>query len=93
MSDSTTTQPKQRVQTHKYDACAVCGQPVETVIETVLGGSVENNAETKQAKTCYEPVDTDTGQPARVRLFFHRPGDLDATTDEAKLDQAVNRNE
>jgi hypothetical protein len=95
MSDPTTTQTDVRVQTHKYDECAVCGQPMDKVIETVVGGSVDNNAATKQAKTCYEPVDPDTGQPARVRLFFHLPGDPGEGEQDGRvqLDQVVNHDE
>lgn len=87
----TTTQPNVRVQTNQYDVCAVCDKPMQKVIETVVGGSVENNSETTQAKTCYEPVDGDTGEAARVRLFFHSPADLDAPDrdGEVKLDQAM----
>lgn len=87
----TTTQQNVRVQTHKYDKCAVCDKPMQKVIETVVGGSVENNSETTQAKTCYEPVDGGIGKPARTRLFFHSEADLEAPDrdGEVKLDQAV----
>lgn len=94
-SNHTMTQNKLRVQTHKYDDCAVCGKPMDKVIETVMGGSVENSADTKQAKVCYEPVSTDVGQPARVRLFFHLPDDLESGghDDEVQLDEVVNHDE
>jgi len=87
----TTTQQNVRVQTHKYDQCAVCDKPMQKVIETVVGGSVANNADTKQARVCYEPVDPDDEQAARTRLFFHSESDLEAPDrdGEVKLDQAV----
>lgn len=90
MSDPTTTNPNIRVQTHKYDVCPICDCEADTVIETVVGGSVTNNADTKQARVCYEPVDPGDEQAARTRLFFHLPGELNTDREgRVDLDQAV----
>lgn len=94
MSNPTTTNPNVRVQTHNYDHCPMCGCPAEVVLETVVGGSTENNGETKQARVCHEPVDPGDGEPARTRLFYHLPGDLgDERDGRVELDRAVNNGE
>lgn len=91
MSNPTTTNPNIRVQTHKYDVCPICDCEPEKVIETVVGGSNENSADTKQVRVCYEPVDPGDGQPARTRLFYHLPGQTGADREgRVELDQAVN---
>lgn len=94
MSNPTTTNPNVRVQTHKYDVCPICDCEAETVIETVVGGSVTNNADTNQERVCYEPVDPDGEQPARTRLFFHLPAQLDTDREgRVDLDKAVTDDE
>lgn len=87
----TTTQPPVRVQHDQYDECPICGCPVEKIIDTVLGGSYENSSDTKQERTCVEPIDPADSEAARVRLFFHTGGDLDAGHgDQVVLDRQVN---
>lgn len=80
---------------HGIDTCPICGCPVEMSVETVVGGSVENNGDTKQARECFEPVDPDAYRDAaRVRIYYHTADQLgDERDGRVELDGMVNRDE
>lgn len=90
MSNATTTQNRQRISNPDLDECPVCGCDVARSVETVMGGSVENSADTKQRRVCYEPVDGRGDHPSRVRIIFHTSDDLETGHgDEIHLDRGV----
>lgn len=90
MTNPTTTPPPVRVQDRQFTQCPICEADFDKVIESVLGGSYRNADETKQARTCVEPVDPVDGEAARVRLFFHTDDQLAESHDEqVQLDQVM----
>jgi hypothetical protein len=90
MSNATTTQNRQRITERDLAECPVCGCDVYRSVETVMGGSVANSADTAQQRVCYEPIEGRGEHPSRVRVIFHRGGDLDTGhDDQAQLDEVM----
>lgn len=53
--------------------CPICGHDYAAAKTATFGASVTHD-EGDQARTCFEPIAD--GDTARVRLYFHRAGQL-----------------